>query len=120
MEKKLNNKSLAFGVPGIIIQTIGLMVSPILTLIGSVLLITGLCYYNKAKGHHWAFGFFGLLSWLGIIVLIALKDKCVTQQEQEAKKTTKLKDVVLGILFGLGLVIGVPVILALIFMLFSK
>ena len=120
MIKKLNNKSMAFGVPGIIIQTIGFAINPIVVLLGGVLLIIGLGYYAKAKGHSGYFGLFGLLSWIGIIVLIVLKDHHPTTEEVEARKTTKPKDVVLGILLGLGLIVGVPVIIAIIFNLFIK
>ena len=85
-----------------------------------ILLIIGLGYYAKAKGHSVYFGLLGLLSWLGIIVLIALRDKNISPEEQEARKKTKPKDIVLGIIFGLGLVIGIPVLLFIIFNIFVK
>jgi hypothetical protein len=120
MLKEQNNKSLAFGLPGLLIQTIGLFIHPIIALVGSGLLIVGLGYYAKAKGHSGYFGLFGLLSWLGVIVLIALKDKCISPEEQEAKKKTKPKNVVFGIILGLGLVIGIPLLLVFIFSVFVK
>jgi hypothetical protein len=43
--------------------------------IGTVLLITGLCYYAKAKGHSPVWGLAGLLSCLGLLILALLKDK---------------------------------------------
>lgn len=120
MIKTLNNKSLAFGIPGLLIQGIFLFINPFISLLGTILLIVGLAYYSKAKGHSGWFGFFGLLSWVGIIVLIALKDKHKTPEEVEARKRTKSKDVILGILLGLGLIIGVPLIIAILFVIFQK
>jgi hypothetical protein len=115
MIKELNNKSMAIGVPGLLIQTVGLFINPVVTLAGAVLLIIGMAYYAKAKGHSGYFGLFGLLSWFGIIVLICLKDRHPTEQEIQARKKTRPKDIILGILLGLGLIIGVPLILAIIF-----
>lgn len=120
MIKTLNNKSLTFGIPGLLIQSIFLFINPFIVLLGTILLIVGLAYYSKAKGHSGWFGLFGLLSWLGIIVLIALKDKYKTPEEIEARKKTKPKDIILGIILGLGLIIGVPVIIAILVMLFLK
>ena len=44
-------------------------------LAGSVAFIWGCCNYAQGKGHHWALGFLGLLSCLGLIVLVLLPDK---------------------------------------------
>lgn len=79
MIKELNNKSLAFGVPGLLIQSICFFINPFLSLIGTILLIIGLGYYAKARGHSGWFGLLGLLSWIGIIILLVLKDKNKTQ-----------------------------------------
>ena len=73
----------------------------------------GLAYYAKAKGHSGWWGLCGLLSWLGIIVLIVLKDRHETAKEQATRTTTKRRDLVLGIALGLGLVIGVPLLIIL-------
>jgi hypothetical protein len=108
MIKELNKKSIAYGVPGLLIQSAGLFIHPLISLTGTVLLIIGLAYYSKAKGRSGYFGFFGLLSWIGIIVLLCLKDRNLTPEEIEARKTTKPENGVLGILLGLGLIIGVP------------
>ncbi len=73
MIKEHNNKSLAFGIPGLILQTFGYgMQSPEVLLIGSLLLLIGFGYYAKAKGRSplWAIlGFFSLLGLLGLAVL---------------------------------------------------
>jgi hypothetical protein len=42
---------------------------------GGVLFIVGCCFYAKAKGYHGAVGLLGLLSCIGLIVLILLPDK---------------------------------------------
>ncbi len=120
MIKELNKKSLIYGIPGLFVQTIFLFINPIISLLGTIFLIIGLGYYSKAKGHSGYWGFFGLLSWLGIIVLIVLKDLHQTPEEELAGKTTKAKNVLWGIIFGLGLLIGVPVILFVMFTLFLK
>ena len=87
-----NRKSLAFGIPGLILQ-IGSEVAPVLwgwghfppswivilcdigILAGGILLIIGLCYYAKSKGRNAAWGLFGFLSCIGIAVLLLLEDK---------------------------------------------
>jgi hypothetical protein len=97
VDAQLNRKSLAFGVPGIILQLAGNFMaraeafglsSPgsggppggaglwlVVSVLGTILLIYGLCLYAKSKGYHPAFGLLGLLSILGIIILAVLPDK---------------------------------------------
>ena len=76
MIKEYNRKSLYYGIPGLCVQIIGVIASsPLLVLVGGIFLIVGLCMYAKAKGRHYAWGFFGLLSWIGIIVLACLNDE---------------------------------------------
>lgn len=80
-----NRKSLMIGVPGIILQIGGniitrtnedlALVGLLLLVLGSVLLCVGLGFYAKAKGHHPAFGLLGLLSILGLIILALMPDK---------------------------------------------
>lgn len=120
MKKELNNKSLAFGVPGILIQSIFVFINPLVALLGTVLLIIGLVYYAKAKGHSGYFGLFGVLGIFGFLVLIPLKDRYPNPEEELKRKITKPKNIILGILFGLALVIGIPLILAIIFSFFVK
>ena len=52
-------------------QNFGLLIR----LVGSVLFIIGCCYYAKGKGYHGAWGFLGLLSLTGLIVLVCMRDK---------------------------------------------
>lgn len=75
MIKSLNNTSLAFGIPGVIIQIAGqFMNQPLILLAGTVLLIVGLAFYAKAKGRSPAWCLMGFLSIIGLIVLACLKD----------------------------------------------
>ena len=79
-----------FGVPGIILQIIGRITmvgafgnsipSPeavgfLILLVSTILLIVGLSFYAKAKGHHPAFGLLGFLSIIGLIILAIMPDK---------------------------------------------
>lgn len=75
MKKEDNRKSLAFGVPGLVLQLGGKAEGyPLITLVGSILLLVGLAYYAKGKGRHPAWGLFGLLSIIGVIILACMKD----------------------------------------------
>lgn len=66
---------------GILVQAIAMIAFPesgigiLLRLIGSVLFISGCVFYAKGKGHHGGWGALGLLSIIGLIVLICMKDK---------------------------------------------
>lgn len=42
---------------------------------GAILFLVGCCCYAKAKGHHAAWGLLGLLSILGLIILICFRDR---------------------------------------------
>ena len=76
MIAKYNNISLLLGIPGLVIQMAGAVRSmPIVFVIGTILLITGFSFYAKAKGRNPAWGLFGLLSWVGILVLALIKEK---------------------------------------------
>jgi len=87
MDSRINRISLAWGISGIIIQWSYPMLktvisSPLLDslplpllIVGTVLLFVGLAYYAKAKGRSPAWGFLGLLSILGILILYLLPDK---------------------------------------------
>jgi hypothetical protein len=85
-----NRKSLMFGIPGIVLQLAGNFMMPsvdqagasgaallglCVALLGTALLIVGLGFYAKGKGHHFAWGLMGLLSIIGIIVLAILPDR---------------------------------------------
>ena len=76
MIAKFNRISLAVGIPGLILQTIGYgnFLSPFY-LLGTILLILGLVFYAMSRGRHPAWGLFGFLSCLGVIVLYFLKDR---------------------------------------------
>ena len=44
-------------------------------LIGGVLIVVGCCFYAKSKGYNGAWGLLGLLSIIGLLILICMKDK---------------------------------------------
>ena len=89
MIAKYNRISLLLGIPGILLQIAGNVMtrsmaeggSPMallglpLMLLGTVMLMVGLAFYAKAKGRHPAWCLMGLLSLVGLIVLGCLKDK---------------------------------------------
>lgn len=87
MIARYNNKSLLFGIPGIILQITGRVGSLpgaesessglflLVMLAGTILLLIGLAYYAMAKGRHAAWCLFAFLSIIGLIVLACLKDK---------------------------------------------
>jgi hypothetical protein len=83
MIARYNNLSLSLGIPGIILQIAGnvmsrnpenLTLGALVSLVGTGLLIAGLVYYAKGKGRSPAWGLMGFLSIIGLIVLACLKD----------------------------------------------
>ena len=83
MIARYNNISLAWGIPGIILQMVGQIMrtlpdpqvrGSLVLLVGTVLLLVGLAYYAKAKGRNPAWCLMAFLSLLGLIVLACLKD----------------------------------------------
>ena len=43
--------------------------------LGDVLIVVGCCFYAKGKGYNGAWGLLGLLSIIGLLILICMKDK---------------------------------------------
>ncbi len=106
MNTEQKSKSLAFGIPGLVFQVGCMTLSGILapktgvhsaaspelitmslavgSLIGVILLIVGLRHYAKAKGYGPEYGFLGLLSLLGILILAVLPDKTKGQNCESA------------------------------------
>lgn len=72
---KIDKRFFIFGVPGFVVQSIGICIHPLLALLGSVLLIIGLAYYSKAKGYPVCVAVLGLLGLLGVIILFILKNR---------------------------------------------
>ena len=94
MIKKYNNLSLAWGVPGIILQVVGLFMNqPVIQLLGAVLLVVGLAYYAKAKGRHPAWCLMGFLSLIGLIVLACLSDLEGKTESEEENQTPEIPNV---------------------------
>jgi hypothetical protein len=101
--RSLNLISFAFGVPGLLLQLAGngmaraasvgdagvAALGSLVTLAGAALLIVGLGYYAKLKGRHWAWGFLGLLSCLGLIVLYLIGKRCHHCRQAEGYSRTQ-------------------------------
>jgi hypothetical protein len=87
MIAQYNSKSLAYGIPGIILQLGGNIVArtsenlstvgigAAIALLGTVLLLIGLAFYAKAKGRSPVWCLMAFLSLIGLLVLTLLKDK---------------------------------------------
>ena len=105
MIAKYNRKSLAFGLPGILIQVCCvvinetatspalLAVSPVVLLVGFALLMTGVYFYVKSKGRNPAWSVLACFSFLGLIILACLKDHAlnlVCKKCSEATSDTSL------------------------------
>lgn len=88
MDKRLNRISLWWGIPGLLVQAGGVVIDGgsnaagagpelggLMILVGAVMLIVGLGYYARAKGHHWVWGLLGLISLLGLIILGLMPDR---------------------------------------------
>ena len=88
MIKRYNRISLAVGLPGAIIQFIGLEmrtpVGHVTMAIGTILLMVGLAYYLKAKGHTPVWCLLAFLSWIGIIILFFFQDRLKQQTEEKS------------------------------------
>jgi hypothetical protein len=93
MIAEYNTKSFVFGIPGLVLQTVGYFIRDaegvmtplgfIIAICGTVLLLVGFIFYAKAKGRHPAWCMFGLLSIIGLIVLACLKDKSISQGSEK-------------------------------------
>jgi hypothetical protein len=87
MIARYNQKSLMFGVPGLVLQVVGNVLAnpqmganqPIVgglcLLAGTALLVVGFAYYAMAKGRSPLWCLAGFLSCCGLIILALLKDQ---------------------------------------------
>lgn len=77
---RLNNLSLLLGGPGLLLQgagnVTGGVVGAVMMLVGTALLIWGLTYYAKMRGQSPWFGLLGLLSCVGMVILLLLPKNC--------------------------------------------
>ena len=90
MDARQNRLSLLYGVPGIGLQIAGALTpeafprgSPLpllISLAGTALLLVGLGYYAKAKGHSAVWCLMGFLSCIGLLVLALLPDRKQTER----------------------------------------
>lgn len=107
MDARHNRLSLIYGVSGIALQVLCVPVALIvgeltrstygpflgdlfgigLAIIGTALLIVGLCYYARGKGQSAWFGAFGILGIIGLIVLGLLPDR-----DAETKKHKSVRN----------------------------
>ncbi len=96
MDKSLNRTSLIWGVPGVIVQTVGWIMAngartvpvalfgSLLFFGGTGLLLVGLFFYARAKGHSGWWSLVGLLSCVGILVLAVLPDRLKEEKTEIA------------------------------------
>ena len=66
---------IALKVVGNLIARSSPLIGWLIAAVGAVLFIMGCCYYAQGKGYHGAVGLLGLLSCVGLIVLVVLPDK---------------------------------------------
>ncbi len=83
---RYNRLSFVYGIPGIALQIVGYFMAGLgqgtaaslgafFMVLGIIALMIGLAYYAKAKGQSWAWCAAGLLSILGLLLLLLLQDK---------------------------------------------
>ena len=87
MIAKYDRMSFVWGVPGIVLQIAGNVllqgtpsplaaIAAVLVLVtGTGLLFVGIAYYAKSRGRHPAWCLLALLSIIGLLILLCLKDK---------------------------------------------
>lgn len=79
MIAKYKSRSNRFVTAWLFLQLAGLLVGAefgaLISLAGGVCLIVGCCYYSKAKGHCSLWGLLGLLSIIGLIILVCFPDR---------------------------------------------
>jgi hypothetical protein len=78
--KRLNRTSLMLGAPGLLVQVVGNAMGgttgAFVTLVGTVLLVTGLTYYARRRGRSPWYGAVGRASCLGMFFLYLLPKHC--------------------------------------------
>ena len=79
MIQEYKNKTNLFILLGIIMHVGGMVmgnhIGLLINLAGGILFIVGCCFYAKGKGHSGTWGLLGLLSIIGLFVLILMTDK---------------------------------------------
>jgi hypothetical protein len=95
MIARYNNLSLALGVPGFILQVVGLIIQRsagkeelglIIVIVGTVLLVSGLAFYAMAKGRSPAWCLMGFLGLIGLIVLACLSEVEPTRKKRKIRR----------------------------------
>ena len=97
-----NRMGFMLGIPGLVLQTGSSFLAPmfqpmlgssatiltsVLSLCGMALVIAGLAYVAMAKGYHFALGFLGLLSCIGLIILAVLPDKTASMPPRPTSRS---------------------------------
>ena len=103
--RKLNAISFAFGIPGLLLQFGGGVITAgnrnyeadasaagaalLIRLIGVVLLIVGLVFNARWKGRNGAWGLLGLLSCIGLLILYFIPKQCHHCNTKSSYRTSK-------------------------------
>ena len=78
--QRLNKTSLMIGAPGLLLQVVGNVLGgstgSIVTLAGCALLVTGLSFYARMRGHSPWWGALGIASCIGMLLLYVLPKYC--------------------------------------------
>lgn len=79
MDAADNKKSLLIGGPGLFIQmggqAVGGLAGTAVSIVGTIMLVAGLCFYARGKGYPAILGVVGILSCIGLLILAVLPDK---------------------------------------------
>lgn len=121
MIDEYNKTSLWYGIPGLCMQGLGGAMGGLdrhesstlgaaFLLIGTVLLIIGLCYYAKAKGQPASYGLFGFASCIGLLILALLPDRTRGGQEQITANAVGTSSSVLVTERMTGSAVGTPTV----------
>ncbi|AUX44679.1 hypothetical protein SOCE26_061460 [Sorangium cellulosum] len=79
--KRLNTMSFAFGLPGLVLQSIGRTTDNVLLALGgAVLFVIALVNYAKMRGRNGALGLLGLFTCVGLAILYFLPKLCLNCQ----------------------------------------
>lgn len=105
MIRRYNRISLAWGIPGLVLQLPGIMGQRAFLAVGTLAVLIACVYYAKAKGRHPAWGLLGFLSCLGLVGLAFLEDRAT--EPETAPRPSRWK----SLLFGGGAVLAFMVLL---------
>ncbi len=111
MDARKNNRSQVFRITGAALLLVGIislrlleeiapqfaqLISNTIAWLGIGLLVVGFSYYASAKGLHWAWGFMGPLSFIGLIMIAVMPDQELRRADAEDMSLDVSKPVVHG------------------------